>query len=211
MLVSGSFLSSTISPKDAISYLDKYVDLMHVDVMDGKFVENKTYTSGEVIKLSKYITKPLDIHLMVKNPIKYIDELAMLNVNNITFHYEAVKNVMEVINHIKSMGIRCGLAINPETNVSEITEFLPLIDVILVISVHPGKSGQKFIESVTYKIDVLRKLIDENNFSCKISVDGGVNEENIDMLKEKKVDILVSSSYLLNGETLKKVKYMKGV
>ena len=78
------------------------------------------------------------------------------------------------------------------------------------MSVHPGKSGQKFLESVTYKIDVLRKLIDEDNFSCKISVDGGVNEENIDMLKEKKVDILLSSSYLLNGETLKKVKYMKG-
>ena len=211
MLVSGSFLSSTISPKDAISYLDKFVDLMHVDIMDGKFVENKTYTTGEVIKLSKYTTKPLDIHLMVKNPIKYIDELAMLNVNNITFHYEAVKNPMEVINHIKSMGIRCGLAINPETNVSEITEFLPFIDVILVMSVHPGKSGQKFIESVTYKIEVLRKLIEENSYNCKISVDGGVNEENIDMLKEKKVDILVSSSYLLSGETLKKVKYMKGV
>ncbi len=211
MLVSGSFLSSTISPRDAISYLDKFVDLMHVDIMDGKFVENKTYTTGEVIKLSKYTTKPLDIHLMVKNPIKYIDELAMLNVNNITFHYEAVKKPMEVINHIKSMGIRCGLAINPETNVSDITEFLPFIDVILVMSVHPGKSGQKFIESVTYKIEVLRKLIEENSYNCKISVDGGVNEENIDMLKEKKVDILVSSSYLLNGETLKKVKYMKGV
>ncbi len=211
MLVSGSFLSSTISPRDAISYLDKFVDLMHVDIMDGKFVENKTYTTGEVIKLSKYTTKPLDIHLMVKNPIKYIDELAMLNVNNITFHYEAVKKPMEVINHIKSMGIRCGLAINPETNVSDITEFLPFIDVILVMSVHPGKSGQKFLESVTYKIEVLRKLIEENSYNCKISVDGGVNEENIDMLKEKKVDILVSSSYLLSGETLKKVKYMKGV
>lgn len=210
MLVSGSFLSSTISPRDAISYLDKYVDLMHVDIMDGKFVENKTYTTGEVIKLSKYTTKPLDIHLMVKNPIKFIDELAMLNVNNITFHYEAVKKPMEVINHIKSMGIRCGLAINPETNVSDITEFLPFIDVILVMSVHPGKSGQKFLESVTYKIEVLRKLIEENSYNCKISVDGGVNEENIDMLKEKKVDILVSSSYLLSGETLKKVKYMKG-
>lgn len=211
MLVSGSFLSSTISPRDAISYLDKFVDLMHVDIMDGKFVENKTYTTGEVIKLSKYTTKPLDIHLMVKNPIKYIDELAMLNVNNITFHYEAVKKPMEVINHIKSMGIRCGLAINPETNVSDITEFLPFIDIILVMSVHPGKSGQKFLESVTYKIEVLRKLIEENSYNCKISVDGGVNEENIDMLKEKKVDILVSSSYLLSGETLKKVKYMKGV
>lgn len=211
MLVSGSFLSSTISPRDAISYLDKYVDLVHVDIMDGKFVENKTYTTGEVIKLSKYTTKPLDIHLMVKNPIKYIDELAMLNVNNITFHYEAVKKPMEVINHIKSMGIRCGLAINPETNVSDITEFLPFIDIILVMSVHPGKSGQKFLESVTYKIEVLRKLIEENSYNCKISVDGGVNEENIDMLKEKKVDILVSSSYLLSGETLKKVKYMKGV
>lgn len=209
MLVSGSILSKTISPKDATIYLSKYTDLIHIDIMDGKFVSNKTYTISEVVNLSKYATKKLDIHLMVKNPIKYIDELSMLNVNNITFHYEAVKDVYKVIEHIKMMGIKVGLAINPETNVTEITKYLSSIDYILIMSVHPGESGQSFILSVTYKIDVLRKLIDENGYNCKISIDGGINETNIDLLKEKKVDVIVSSSYLLSGNTLNKVKYIK--
>lgn len=209
MEVSGSILSKEIKPINAIEYLSKYTDFIHIDIMDGKFVKNKTYTISEVIKLSKYTTKKLDIHLMVKNPIKYIDDLSFLNINNITFHYEAVKDIDYVINYIKNMGIKVGLAINPETNVTEITKYLSSVDYILVMSVHPGESGQSFIPSVTYKIDVLRKLIDENSYNCKISVDGGVNDTNIDLLKEKKVDVIVSSSYLLNGNTLNKVKYIK--
>lgn len=209
MEVSGSILSKEIKPINAVQYLSKYTDFIHIDIMDGKFVKNKTYTISEVIKLSKYTAKKLDIHLMVKNPIKYIDDLSFLNINNITFHYEAVKDIESVIEHIKNMGIKVGLAINPETNVNEITKYLSSIDYILVMSVHPGESGQSFIPSVTYKIDVLRKLIDENSYNCKISVDGGVNETNIDLLKEKKVDVIVSSSYLLSGNTLNKVKYIK--
>lgn len=104
MEVSGSFLSNTIPPKEAVKIFDNsIVDYIHVDIMDGKFVDNKTYTVSEVTKLSELTTKMLDIHLMVKNPEKYIDELSMLNTKYITFHYEAVKNHIDIINHIKIM------------------------------------------------------------------------------------------------------------
>ena len=210
MLVSGSFLSDKLKPKEAINIFDKSdADYLHVDIMDGKFVLNKTYTIGDVIKFSSYTSKMMDIHLMVKNPDKYIDELCMLNVNDIIFHYEAVKNQMDVINHIKNNGVKAGVAINPETSPKVLFDLLPFIDIVLVMTVEPGKSGQKFMESVLYKIDVLKKEIDEKGYKTLISVDGGVNETNIDLLKEKKVDILVSSSYLLSGDVNNKIFLMK--
>lgn len=210
MLISASFLSDKIKPKDAIELFDKTnVDYIHVDIMDGKFTENKSYTISEVIKYSNYTSKPLDIHLMVKNPDKYIDDLSTLHVNNITFHYEAVKNHLDIINHIKNNGIKVGTAINPDTSPKEIFGLLKYTDVVLIMSVVPGKSGQKFMESVLYKIDVLKKEIEEKNYKTLISVDGGVNEENISILKEKNVDILVSSSYLLSGEINNKISLMR--
>ncbi len=210
MLVSGSFLSDKMKPKDAILIFDKSsVDYLHVDVMDGKFVENKTYTISEVEKYSSYTTKSLDIHLMVKSPEKYIDSFSTLNTSYITFHYEAVKKPMEVINHIKNNGIKCGISIKPNTNVSDIFPLLPYLDLVLIMSVEPGKSGQVFNPSVLYKIDALKKEITEKGYNTIISVDGGVNETNINILKEKKVDMLVSSTYLLSGDIQNKIKYMK--
>lgn len=210
MLVSGSFLSDKLKPKEAINIFDKSdADYLHVDIMDGKFVLNKTYTIGDVIKFSSYSSKMMDIHLMVKNPDKYIDELCMLNVNDIIFHYEAVKNHMDVINHIKNNGVKAGVAINPETSPKVLFDLLSFIDIVLVMTVEPGKSGQKFMESALYKIDVLKKEIDEKGYKTLISVDGGVNETNIDLLKEKNVDILVSSSYLLSGDVNNKIFLMK--
>ena len=183
MEVSGSFLSNTIPPKEAVKIFDNsIVDYIHVDIMDGKFVENKTYTISEVTKLSELTTKMLDIHLMVKNPEKYIDELSMLNTKYITFHYEAVKNHIEIINHIKNNGLEVGIAINPETSPKDIFPLIKYLDLIIIMSVHPGKSGQTFLNSVLYKIDVL---------------------------KEKKVDILVSSSYLLKGDINNKISLMR--
>ena len=210
MEVSGSFLSNTIPPKEAVKIFDNsIVDYIHVDIMDGKFVDNKTYTVSEVTKLSELTTKMLDIHLMVKNPEKYIDELSMLNTKYITFHYEAVKNHIDIINHIKNNGLEVGIAINPETSPKDIFQLIKYLDLIIIMSVHPGKSGQTLLNSVLYKIDVLKKYITDNNLKTKISIDGGVNETNIDILKEKKVDILVSSSYLLKGDINNKVKYIK--
>lgn len=210
MLVSGSFLSDSIKPKDAINILDSGgVDYIHVDIMDGKFVSNKSYTLSEVEKFSTYTTKPLDVHLMVSNPLKYVDSLCMLNTEFITFHFEAVKNHKEVIEHIKNNGVRVGISIKPETSVSDIFEFLSLVDLVLVMSVEPGKSGQKFMDSVLYKIEALRRKIDECGYKTIISVDGGINEESLPKVIEKGVDMVVSSSYLLSGNIIEKVKKIK--
>ena len=206
MLVSGSFLSNEISPSVAIKSLDKIgIDYLHVDVMDGKFVSQKGLTIKEVIDLSKYTTKKLDIHLMVKNPIKYIEEFSLLNIEYITFHYEAVKNHIEIINLIKNYGIKVGIAIKPSTSVNDIGSLLELVDLVLVMSVEPGKSGQKFIESVVYKMDVLKRLKDEKNYKYIINVDGGINEETFEKVKPY-VDMVVSASYLLSGNGIEKVK-----
>lgn len=210
MLVSGSFLSETIKLKDAIGLFDKTsLDYLHVDIMDGKFVENKSYTISEVEKYSTFTNKKLDVHLMVSNPIKYIDALSMLNVKYITFHYESVKKPLEVIEHIKNNGICAGISIKPSTNVKEIFDLIPYVDLVLVMSVEPGKSGQKFMESVLYKIEVLRKFIDENGYNTLISVDGGINDETFPLVKEKGVDMVVSSSYLLSGNTENKILEFK--
>lgn len=209
MLVSGSFLSNEISPSVAIKSLDKIgIDYLHVDVMDGKFVSQKGLTIKEVIDLSKYTTKKLDIHLMVKNPIKYIEKFSLLNIEYITFHYEAVKNHIEIINLIKNYGIKVGIAIKPSTSVNDIGSLLELVDLVLVMSVEPGKSGQKFIESVVYKMDVLKRLKDEKNYKYIINVDGGINEETFEKVKPY-VDMVVSASYLLSGNGIEKVKRFK--
>ena len=209
MLVSGSFLSNEISPSVAIKSLDKIgIDYLHVDVMDGKFVSQKGLTIKEVIDLSKYTTKKLDIHLMVKNPIKYIEEFSLLNIEYITFHYEAVKNHIEIINLIKNYGIKVGIAIKPSTSVNDIGSLLELVDLVLVMSVEPGKSGQKFIDSVVYKMDVLKRLKDEKNYKYIINVDGGINEETFEKVKPY-VDMVVSASYLLSGNGIEKVKRFK--
>lgn len=210
MKISGSILSNTISPKDAIKIFNKTsIDYIHIDIMDGKFVENKTYTIGDVTKFSSISEKPFDVHLMVNNPVKYIDELSMLNTEYITFHLEAVKNPIEIINKIKDNGLKAGMAIKPDSKVQDIFSLLPLLDLVLVMTVEPGASGQKFMESMVYKIEALRKEIDEKGYNTLINVDGGINDTNIELLKSSGVDMMVSASYLLNGDTENKIKNMR--
>lgn len=209
MLVSGSILSDKVSTKDAVKCMENAnVDYLHIDVMDGKFVENKSYTIKEVMDLTKYTNKQLDIHLMVKNPLKYIDAFSMLNTAYITFHYEAVKNPDEIINNIKNNGIKVGLSIKPETNVNEIEKYLNKVDLILVMSVEPGRSGQSFMDSVIYKTEILKKLRDEKKYNFIINIDGGINSESFLKIKDN-VDMVVSASYLLSGNAREKVESFK--
>lgn len=209
MLVSGSILSDKVSTKDAVKCMENAnVDYLHIDVMDGKFVKNKSYTIKEVVDLTKYTNKQLDIHLMVKNPLKYIDAFSMLNTAYITFHYEAVKNPDEIIKNIKNNGIKVGLSIKPETNVNEIEKYLNKVDLILVMSVEPGRSGQSFMDSVIYKTEILKKLRDEKKYNFIINIDGGINSESFLKIKDN-VDMVVSASYLLSGNAREKVESFK--
>lgn len=197
MKVNVSILSSTIKPQDIVKELDKTnADYIHIDIMDGKFVDNKTWTISEITKITKNSTLPLDVHLMVNNPSKYIEDYAMLNTNDIIFHYEAVKDVNSMIDEIKNYGLKVGIAINPDTDVEKIFPYLDKIDLVLVMSVYPGKSGQSFIEESLDKIRKLKQEIQEKNLKTLISVDGGINDETGKLCKEAGVDILVSASYI---------------
>ncbi len=198
MLISTSFLSSKNVPKDLQKLNDTSTDYIHVDIMDGKFVKGKTMPFKEMRYIYKYTSKRLDVHLMVLNPKKYIKDYATLNTEYITFHLEIEQDVMENLNLIKSYGIKCGLSIKPDTKVSELVPYLPLLDLILIMSVEPGKGEQEFIKETEDKIKEIKVLLKEYNSNAKISVDGGVNHMTKKYCRE--CDILVAGSYITNSE-----------
>ena len=197
MLVSTSFLSSNNIPRDLKKLNETDTDYIHVDVMDGKFVPNKTMPFSEMKNIYKYTSKRLDVHLMVNDPTKYIIDYATLNTEYITIHEEIDVDIIEMLKLIKSYGIKCGLAIKPDTLVSDLVPYLPLLDLVLVMSVEPGAGGQKFIMESEDKIKEVKTLIDTYNLSTKISVDGGINSETKDYCSL--CDILVSGSYIVNS------------
>lgn len=170
-------------------------DYIHYDVMDGIFVDNKNLNIKELTKYINMSKKKNDVHLMVKKPKKYIETLSVLNVDNITIHRE-IPDYKDMINLIKSYGIKPGLAINPETKVSEIKNDLKNISLVLVMGVIPGKSGQEYIKDTTNKLRELKKIKQKNNLTFKISIDGGIKEEVLPYIKD--TDIIVSASFILN-------------
>ncbi len=197
MIVSVSVLSSTIKPKEIVKKLDSSnADYIHIDIMDGKFVPNKSWTFEEVKKFTNGSRLPLDVHLMVNNPKPYLEKYAMLNTRIITFHPEAVKNIDDLIETIKDYGLEVGLAINPETEPEVIFPYLNKISQVIVMGVHPGASGQSFIETTPDKISKLREEINKQGLSTHISVDGGINNETGLLCKEAGCDTLVSASYV---------------
>ena len=211
MKISVSILSSSINAADIVKKLDNSLaDYIHVDIMDGKFVENKTWTFSEIKKITSYSKLPLDVHLMVENPKKYIEDYAMLNTDTITFHYEAVKDIDEMIEYVKNYGLKVGLAINPETDASVLFPYINKIDEIIVMSVHPGKSGQSFIYESLDKIKALREKIDELGAHTLINVDGGINDETGLLCKEAGVDMMVSASFIHKDikNNIKLLKYL---
>ena len=171
-------------------------DYIHFDVMDGIFVKSKNLSIKELIKYINQSTKKNDVHLMVKNPEKYIEQIKTLNINNITIHRE-IPDYKDVINLIKSYGIKPGLAINPETEINDIKKDLKDISLVLVMGVHPGKSGQQYLINTTDKIKKLKEIKEKENLNFKISVDGGINEEILPKLNN--TDIIVSASYVLDN------------
>lgn len=211
MLVSASILSDILKPSDIVKELDKSkVDFIHLDIMDGKFVSNKTWTYGEIKKIVSYSNKQLDVHLMVENPSKYINDYALLNTEYLTIHYEAVKNLDKTIEEIKSYGLKVGVSIKPSTDISVLFPYLNNIDLILIMSVEPGKSGQGFIENIPDKISKLKSEIISQNSKVIISVDGGINDQTGLLCKEAGCDMLVSASFI-HKDIINNVKVLKEI
>lgn len=185
-------------------------DYYHIDVMDGKFVEKNTeekmYTFTNEIKQMSNI--PLDIHFMVENIKENIDRYLTFKPHIITFHLEACKDKEEVKKHIKYLqenGVKCGVSIKPNTDVEEIFEFLPYLHLCLVMTVEPGKGGQKLIPETVDKVRTLKKYIEENKLDTYIEVDGGINPETVNLVKEAGADIIVAGSAIISAENYKDV------
>ena len=198
MKISASFLSSKNIPEDLTKLNDTDVDFIHVDIMDGKFVENKTMPFREMRHIYEYTSKRLDVHLMVEDPSKYIPLYAELNTEYITFHVEVEEDIIKNLELIKSFSIKCGLAISPDTKVNELIPYLPYLDYILVMGVYPGKGGQEFISSTEDKIKELRALLNSYNINAVISVDGGINDKTKDKCID--ADILVAGNYIISSD-----------
>lgn len=199
MKVSASILSDKLKASDLVKSFDKTnVDYIHLDIMDSKFVKNKSWTYSEIKKIISNTSKQLDVHLMVSNPSKYIEDYALLNTKYLIIHYEAVKDLESVLKEIKSYGLNTGVSIVPKTKVDVLFPYLYLIDQVLVMSVIPGKSGQSFIEKSVDKINKLKEEINKQGVNTIISVDGGINNETALLCKEAGVDMVVSASFLHN-------------
>lgn len=197
MKIAVSYLSSKDIPTDLRKLNVTDVDFIHVDVMDGKFVKNKTLSFNEIKEIHRYTNKRLDVHLMVKNPTKFIHDYATLNTEYITIHVEN-KNVSKNLGLIEDYGIKKGLSIKPNTPLDELEPYLDTIDLILVMSVEPGKGGQEFIGETVNRIKELKEKLKKHNSNALISVDGGINDEVAEKLKD--VDILVSGSYIISSD-----------
>jgi len=208
MKIAASFLDIKGPIQEEVTKLSNLdVDYLHLDVMDGIFVENKTFTYEEFNDITKYSAKPKDVHLMVSDVKRYIDEFSKLNPEFITFHFEAASEVSGVINYIHEKGIKVGISIKPSTDISEIVDYLKYIDLVLVMSVEPGKGGQSFIEESTKKIEQLYNLREKQGYNYIIEVDGGINNETIKLCN--KADIVVVGSYITKQNYEEAIKNLR--
>ncbi|HHV37701.1 MAG TPA: ribulose-phosphate 3-epimerase [Candidatus Cloacimonetes bacterium] len=187
-------------------------DIIHLDIMDGHYVPNLSYGYPLVRCFRKLTDKPLDAHLMVTNPDEFIDELAEIGVQYISFHQETVYHSHRLVQKIKSHGIKAGIALNPATPVSTLEDILPDLDFVLVMSVNPGYSAQKFIPSAIAKIKALSKIRKERNLNFEIEIDGGVTDQNAATLREAGASMLVSASYIFSSDNYTdSIKKLRGI
>lgn len=177
-------------------------DWIHVDVMDGHFVPNITIGIPVVKSIKKVTTLPLDVHLMIENPEKYIEGFTNAGADILTFHYESVKkeNIKPLITKIKNFGLKAGLSIKPKTQPEEILEFLPDLDLVLVMTVEPGFGGQKFMADCAEKIKIIKQHATQNLF---VQVDGGINAETGEICTKYGANSLVAGSYIYKAENIK--------
>ncbi len=201
MLVAPSILSADFGnlANEVKAICNAECDLVHVDVMDGHFVPNLTIGPVVVSAVAKATTKPMDIHLMVENNTFFVDLFAPLRPKYISFHIEEEKHPHRLVQYIRSLGVKPAIVLNPHTPPESIEYLLADIDMVLLMSVNPGFGGQQFIPSVLERAKRLKALIELHNPNCLIEVDGGVNNQNINALKEAGVDIVVAGSYVFGN------------
>ena len=212
--IAPSILSADFGQLDSeINKLEKAgADMIHIDVMDGHFVPNLTVGPPVIKTLRKYTKLPFDVHLMISPVHKYIKDYAEAGADIITIHPEATDNLQESIEHIKKFGKKVGVSLNPNTQIDIIEKLLVEINLVLIMSVHPGFAGQKFIPNVLDKIKELKKIKDEKNLNFDIEVDGGINFDNSKLVIEAGANILVSGTTIFKnnkGDIKKNIDILK--
>lgn len=199
MKVSVSILKEKDNIRETIEKINLTdADYIHIDVQDNTYTSNSSFPISDFSGINEYNNKKLDVHLMSTNLDSLIEDYASINPEYITFHLEATNNPYSYIQKIRSYGIKVGIAMNPETDINDIVEYLPYIDQILVMSVTPGLGGQSFMNNTSYKMEELFKLKDRfSNYI--ISADGGINDKTINIIN-KYVDMVVSGSFITNSD-----------
>ena len=211
--VSASVLSADLlDMRSEIKKLeDNGVDMLHFDVMDGVFVNNITYGLPVLEQVRKATDMTLDVHLMITDPLKYVDNFAKAGADIISFHSESVSDVRKTIKAIKAAGVRAALAIKPKTPAESVYELLPELDMLLVMTVEPGFGGQSFIPDTVEKVRLIRNKINELGLDCDVQVDGGINYETAPVVREAGANVLVSGSCLFRAEDMSEaVRKIKG-
>ena len=175
-------------------------DWFHIDIMDGVFVPNISFGMPVLKAIAAHAKKPLDVHLMIVDPDRYIETFAALNAAVLTVHYEACTHLHRSLQKIKASGMKAGVALNPHTPVALLNDCIQDINVVCLMSVNPGFGGQSFIEQTYAKVKALKKLIEESNADTKIEIDGGVTDQNAEALVDAGADILVAGSFVFKSE-----------
>ena len=174
-------------------------DWFHIDIMDGVFVPNISYGMPVLKAIQKHVQKPLDVHLMIVDPDRYIETFAALGSEILTVHYEACTHLHRSIQKIKGCGMKAGVALNPHTPIRSLSETIQDIDLVCLMSVNPGFGGQSFIENTFEKVKEVKELIENKKTSCLIEIDGGVTDKNASKLISCGADVLVAGSYVFGA------------
>ncbi len=175
-------------------------DWFHIDVMDGVFVPNISFGIPVINAIKKYATKTMDVHLMIVDPDRYIEDFKKVGADILTVHYEACTHLHRTIQAIKAAGMKAGVSLNPHTPIAVLEDIINDLDVVLIMSVNPGFGGQSFIENTFKKVAQLKALIEFSNTNTLIEVDGGVTDQNIQKLSEAGVDAFVAGSFVFKSE-----------
>ena len=186
-------------------------EYIHIDVMDGQFVPSISYGMPVIKSVRKTTDKIFDVHLMVNEPIRYIEEFVASGANIISVHVEACSDLVGTIEKIKANGAKAGITLNPPTPVSAIAPYLDIVDMVLVMSVNPGFGGQKFIPESLDKVKEIRRLLNEKGLKTDIEIDGGINIENLPSALEAGANIIVAGSAIFNGDSAANVKKFKEI
>ncbi|MDF2883385.1 MAG: Ribulose-phosphate 3-epimerase [Clostridiaceae bacterium] len=203
--ISPSILSADFSKlgEEITSLNNGGADLIHIDVMDGNFVPNISLGIPVIKSIRQYTKLPFDVHLMIDNPGRYIEDFAKAGADIITVHYEADKHIDRTLNYIKSLGAMAGIAINPGTPAGVLENIITTADMVLIMTVNPGFGGQKFIDYSYEKIKAVKELRNKYNKNLKIEVDGGIGEDNIKDVCEAGAEIVVAGSAVFKNHNIK--------